>query len=1310
MCNKFKSLLRCSFLVLVLARCNAAAAINGIMYDCSRLASSLAKEVCQDKYGFVWVATDFGLSKFDGYRFVNYYHDSNDSTTIVDNLITSFASTSEGRMFVGCRKGLMCYDYETDHFDSFVFPGGAQPRVSSIVETPTGKLLVSTSGHGVFVVDGKSRSLRPCKAFERQTNSLYVNIVHIEPTGHLWLTTITDGRLWRCRLDGEELRDIQEMSVDGRIVTIVGERGGGSLIATQRTIQRYDTRKGKLVASGYEFPGSHSIASMLSDNAGNLYIGTITHGLYVIRNGERMAVAEPIFSKYSLLSGMTVNSMLQDKDQNLWLTSPRRGLYLCSTGKKEFYSCPLAVEGGRLVNGISSITMAPDGGRYCVVNNKGLFHIDTACRTSFVAGSPNNSSCILCDSRGDYWLGTWSALYRYNPASGSFTVVADLKDRGTLFVSEDSEGQIYYTVFGDGFAILNPRTGQTKHYNTKQQPKNKGVHFGNNWVGQMLCDSQGLMWIATSSGVWCYDPRTDRFVNTGGDDGIMRETGINALCETQQGDIVIGTMSGLYVYDRKEQKSMPLPGAEALKDMKIMSMVRDARGDLWISTVKGIWQYRPNDKLLVSHQGNDGIVEDEFCSGAYFDATNGNVCFGGNSFVTYFAPADIGTEKVVGKVFLTRFATPAKVYSPFADSFSLPWDDNSFTVQFSLLDYKNAANVRYEYRINGGEWTAFSGDGNSLMFTKLKSGDYDIEVRAAVGGSYSSEVRRLSVTVEAPWYATTMAKLIYMFVALLIVFFLVLYFHRRQKARFDEEKMQLLINATHDIRSPLTMILGPVEKLKELAQKACDAKSRNAIDQYADIIDRNADRLLLLVNQILDIRKIDKRQMRLKCHETDMVTFVERICHSYEFTAEERGISLKVRSEMSGMRSEESGARSENSDGALRVWIDRVNFDKVVTNLLSNAFKYTLDAGEIVIDMGSDGKHFIMRVMDSGMGFGDEKADNLFRRFYQGRNSHEQGVAGTGIGLNLTQKIVELHGGTIEAGNRTDGQRGACLTVSLPLGNSHLKPEEIMAEDKPVNIERKKATFHKGNILVVDDDCELSSYVSAELNQWYRVDVYTNGVDALQALLSRDYDLVVSDVVMPGMDGITLLKKIKQNPNISHIPVILLSSKSEVADRLAGFNSGADAYVAKPFSIDELHVRIDAIIDNVRRLRGKYSGAQQQHDKVEDIEVKGYDEELMKRVMKSVNAHLGDCDFNVDTLAQDVGMSRAQLHRKIKEQTGVSTAKFVRNIRMEQAERLLREGKVNVTQVAYSVGFSDQAYFSTVFKQYYGVKPSEYGK
>ena len=348
-------------------------------------------------------------------------------------------------------------------------------------------------------------------------------------------------------------------------------------------------------------------------------------------------------------------------------------------------------------------------------------------------------------------------------------------------------------------------------------------------------------------------------------------------------------------------------------------------------------------------------------------------------------------------------------------------------------------------------------------------------------------------------------------------------------------------------------------------------------------------------------------------------------------------------------------------------------------------------------------------MIDSGVGISEEKPSKLFDRFYQGAANDAAGIEGTGIGLNLARNVVNLHGGTITASNRNDGVRGACFTITMPLGNSHLKPDEIY---KPAEEEQtsKKIIYQKCKIMIVDDDEELAAYTARELHQWYRIDVFNDGESAYKALLTGDYDLVVSDVMMPGIDGITLLKKIKSNPLSNHIPVILLTTKSEVEDRLAGIKSGADAYISKPFSCEILHASIDNLVDNMRRLRGKFSGALLQEDKVENVEAKGYFDDFMEKVMKSVNEHLDDSDFTVDVLATDVGMSRVQLHRKIKEVTGISTGKFIRNIRMKQAGRLIKEGRINIADVAYKVGFNDQTYFSTVFKQYYGVPPSEYGK
>jgi CheY-like chemotaxis protein len=449
-----------------------------------------------------------------------------------------------------------------------------------------------------------------------------------------------------------------------------------------------------------------------------------------------------------------------------------------------------------------------------------------------------------------------------------------------------------------------------------------------------------------------------------------------------------------------------------------------------------------------------------------------------------------------------------------------------------------------------------------------------------------------------------------------------------------------------------------------------------------------------LVNQILDIRKIDKQQMKLQCQETDMVQYVGNILKSYEYTAKERGMTFKY----------------VPTVDKLKVWLDRNALDKVVDNLLSNAFKYTYDGGaiEVRVEEG-DHQNAILQVIDNGMGIRGD-VHKIFDRFYQPSATRSLHIEGTGIGLNLCKMMVEMHHGTIEAANREDSQ-GSIFTVSLPLGTAHLAKEEILVTDEREKVAKPKPMSNY-RVLVVDDDVEIGDYITQELGAYYRITAVTNAREALRLLLGsepdKQFDLVVSDVMMPEMDGFTMLRMIKTNMNISHIPVVMLTSKSDVANRLEGLEKGADAFLAKPFDMDELHVTINNLISKNLRLKGKYSGVQQQKDKVVETAVKGNDEMLMERVMKVVNEHMSDSDFSVETLCTEVGISRAQLHRKMKAMTGLPVSEFIRNIRLEQAVRLLKEQKINVTQVAYTVGFSNLAHFSTVFRKQFGVSPSEY--
>lgn len=414
----------------------------------------------------------------------------------------------------------------------------------------------------------------------------------------------------------------------------------------------------------------------------------------------------------------------------------------------------------------------------------------------------------------------------------------------------------------------------------------------------------------------------------------------------------------------------------------------------------------------------------------------------------------------------------------------------------------------------------------------------------------------------------------------------------------------------------------------------------------------------------------------------------------------------------------------------LPVWIDRNNFDKVLVNLFSNAFKYTPDGGEITVclsagvnkkESGVLRNYAEIMIMDTGPGIDESKLEKIFERFYQASAELSSTPIGFGIGLNLCRLLVGLHHGTVVASNRKD-VKGSCFTIRIPLGNNHLKKEEMVEhslenrmvlQSHPYELEKpekKKIGRSKTNyrVLVVDDDDEVREFLQMELGGIYRVMTAKNGNEGLRLALAQLPDLIVSDVVMPEMDGFTLVKKLKGNGNTSHIPVILLTSKAEHPDRIQGLDKGADAYLTKPFIVEELSTMIASLIANRLLLKGKFSGAQDQEDKVRTVEMKSNDEILMERVMKVVNDYLDNSELNVEMLAEQVGLSRVQLHRKLKELTGIPASEFIRNIRLKQAALLLKDKKMNISQVAYAVGFTNHTHFSTAFKKFYGVSPTDY--
>lgn len=682
----------------------------------------------------------------------------------------------------------------------------------------------------------------------------------------------------------------------------------------------------------------------------------------------------------------------------------------------------------------------------------------------------------------------------------------------------------------------------------------------------------------------------------------------------------------------------------------------------------------------------------------------------------------------------TRSGRHTVIYTsvPDANMFQLAHYDNTFSIIFSTLQYNNPEQISYQYKIEelSNQWLSTEPGVNRVTYNNLPPGKYTFHVRALSHGNLS-EIRTVKILITPPWYEMWWAYCIYVFLLGLLVLGIVNYIlsrmrHRREimkrehAEQLNEAKLQFFINISHEIRTPMTLIINPLEKL--LAEKKGGEVQKTYLMIY-----RNAQRILRLINQLMDIRKLDKGQMFMKFRETDMVGFIDDVMLTFDYMARKKKIHFSF----------------EHAMPQLKVWVDMNNFDKILMNIFSNAFKYTPEQGEITVSLstGRDAtrrdplkEYFEITVTDSGIGLDREKIERIFERFYQIDNDVTKSNFGTGIGLHLSRSLVELHHGIILAENREDAP-GSRFVIRIPLGSAHLrtdeledvealitphavlvKPEktdleEVFEEEEGEEDEEGKKTGKAKNrmrILIVEDEEEILSYLKEELEGDYRIMTRKNGREAYDTILADTPDLVISDIMMPEMDGLSLCRKIKQNTNVNHVPVILLTAKSKPEDTMEGMATGADAYMVKPFNTELLKSTIANLLANRKLLKSKFSGAQQQEDKVQKLSMKSADEILMSKIMKVINENLSNPDLNVEMLAANVGLSRVHVHRKLKELTNLSARDFIKNIRLQQAAALLKEKKLTVSEVAYATGYTNLSHFSSSFKEVHGMSPKEY--
>lgn len=664
-----------------------------------------------------------------------------------------------------------------------------------------------------------------------------------------------------------------------------------------------------------------------------------------------------------------------------------------------------------------------------------------------------------------------------------------------------------------------------------------------------------------------------------------------------------------------------------------------------------------------------------------------------------------------------------------AKQFRLCYKDNSFSIEFTAMEFYNPERITYLYSMNGATWTALSPGVNRVSFSGLAPGTYHFRIKAKSHTVYSEE-KEITIEIDPAWWVSGWAKLIYTILLLGIISFIIMqirhrYYTRQQMLQhihaeqINEAKLQFFINISHEIRTPMSLIISP---LQQLMAKDKDAECRKL---YATI-QRNAERILQLVNQLMDIRKIDKGQMSLTFRKTEIVSFIQDILITFDQQIKAKKLEMSF----------------QTSAPEIDVWIDANNFDKIIFNLLSNACKFTPEKGqvEVSIDTGEDDalpasaplRHYMeLTVADSGIGIAPAEREHIFERFYQIRNSSNNSNIGTGIGLHLTRSLVELHYGNIRVEDNGEGENGSRFIIRLPLGEAHLKKEEIEENTSthipvapvetnymqttllyPCNDEEdtdgKARARSRRHVLVVEDDEEIRRYICRELGNDFYMTECSNGKEALAAILKQTPDLVISDVMMPEMDGLTLCRKIRQNVNINYLPVILLTARTREEDNLEGLETGADAYLMKPFSIELLRKTVLSLIRRREQLRNTFSGRQNQEEQISTPEIKSPDDRLMERVMRVINENLSNPTLTVEMISSEVGISRVHLHRKLKELTNQTTQHLIRNVRLKQAASLLAEKKHSITEVATLTGFTHPTYFATAFREMYGMSPTEY--
>ncbi len=1328
--------------------------------------------IVQDSLGFMWFGTMDGLCRFDGSNFKVYKSIPDEKNSICHNWVKSICLDPKGGLWIGTANGLSYFDIACNQFSHFYAQDSSHLSFNNIEMVycdSRGETWVATQGGGLNKYNEKNKKFEQFRA-GNEPGSLSNDNVHWifeDNKGVMWFGT-EGGGLNRLNDTNSKIsfdyfqfepengnyqalsciRSIQQ-DFEGNIWVGTWGGGAGMLNQEQGTFSYYRQEK-----EGAEGVSDSHVISILAASNKELWFGTEDGGL------NRFCFEDKSFEKIKMdrmspfgLKSNNIRAIFEDRSQRIWLGTSGAGVFSFGLGEPTFSILPIKDE---KFNDVENQDV------YAILGNEEALWIGTNGGGLYQALLPNNLTqehsfsneitfknielgseivhALSFDNWGRLWAGTLGgglSLIEFKsnasePTITNFTInnpsqnSISYNDIRSLYT--DKRGNLWIGTAGGGLDKLVVAKRGEYYFEHYKHDINNNLSLSNNDIRAITEDNLGNIWVGTAFGLNKLskpnrNTKFERFYSNPEKSGTLSGNWINSLFVDSEGILWIGTDAGLNSLDTKNNEIKVYTENDGLVNNVVKAISGDELGNLWITSVNGISMFSKTNGIFYNFYENDGLLSNEFNTNAVFSNAKHQIFIGGTQGVNFFTPQKVLQHNQINALHITDFKLfnqSVKVGEEIRGrillgknislqkKLDLKYNENSFSFEFAALDYANAEKISYQYKLVGFDknWQETDAGHRFATYTNLGGGNYTFKVKAITGVPGDKvHLSTIKLHIDYPFWLRWWAFVMYSFVLGSLIYFVRRY--NKNKARFSEDlrianlerekdrelnelKQRFFMNISHELKTPLTLILGPLETLQQGNELPEKHKTLVAL------VKRNAEILSRLITQMMDFNKQERSALKLQVEKIDFVNFVKGVMYSFQEEASRKEISFKLSTEFE----------------SLPACIDREKMEKVMFNLLSNAFKYTPAKGEICIAILKEAnadETLVIKVKDSGKGINPSQHQQIFERFYQVHSDDSE--TGTGIGLSLVKEMVELHHGKISV--QSQEGKGSVFMVEIPLNERNFENEiKTKIQEQPIIIDEKSKNklvieqntkTHKPQVLIVEDNYDLCSYLKIILAEKYNVDISNNGEEGLQKALKTVPDIIVSDVMMPKMDGITFCNRIKNNISVSHIPVLLLTAKSGKKNVLSGFESGADDYVEKPFDSDILLARIGALLENRERIWQQLQ--KKPIGKITSKKVNHLDREFLEKLEKKVLLKMESNEFSVEELGKEIGMSRTTLYRKVKGLTGMTAIEYVRVIRLNEAMKMLQNNKNDISYVAEKVGFKDFEYFKKCFKKQFGHAP-----